>query len=292
MIMSMTGSGSARIIQDGFDLAVYIRSVNHRFFQLQIKLPRGFHNFEAKIRQLVGESCSRGKIDLFLDVYSLPEKNQRIIINEGLAKKLAVYSASLSEDLGLPTGMSVKNILQFQDVMSSVPDVEHDKQLEELLESVIKQGLESLRIERVSEGYKLVEQLNGCVKSTLHSLELVIQVAGDQKEKIREKVSNNIRQLGVQIPSDDPRLMQEVAFLASKADLEEELIRLKSHLKRFEELLQSENTIGKKADFLIQEMHREINTIGSKSISNQVSSLVVDIKCEIEKMREQIQNIE
>lgn len=289
---SMTGIGEARITKDGFDIHVLIRSVNHRFLNLQVRTPRGYHTCESHVRDVVSKRVRRGKVDVYLDFYELPESGGMLILNRGLCRSYHKLAAEIADSLDIPTGLTAERLLRFNDVVSTSSTVVDDEKVLSILEDVMNRALDQLDTMRRSEGQRLVEDM----KKHLHhiiSLEPRLRMlASRQPEIIRQRLKNSIQNLMDTIDIDPDRLEQEVLMWAVKADITEEITRLNSHLERLASVLDGDGLTGKASDFLLQEIHREINTIGSKSALGEINELIVTMKMDVEKLREQAQNLE
>ncbi|MBN1355848.1 YicC family protein [bacterium] len=292
MALSMTGTGESRLVRDGYDLNVFIRSVNHRFFQINIRLPKGYFNLESRIRDHIRMKLHRGKLDLHLDLLSIPREAQEVVINESLADRLIDIFKQTASRYDIPTGLTVDNLLRFPELVNLVPDQSREDMLWPVCHEALDMALEDLLAERAREGESLVRQIKILCRAVSGDLDRIRDLADSQVDTLREKLKLNIRKLGEDLEISENRLEQEVLLFSIRADISEEIIRLNSHLERFMNLIDSPGAVGKKCDFLLQEMHREINTIGSKYSDSNISELVVEIKTAVEKMKEQIQNIE
>ena len=295
MIKSMTAFGRARKTVGGKDITVEIRSVNNRFFDCSVKLPRSFSFLEEKIKPyLQSHSVSRGKVDVFIGIDVINSPIPEISVDEGYAEAYINALRELQTKFGLHDDISVMRVAQNHDIFvvrKSEEDVEKEWSdvcvvLDEALDSFIAgRAREGENIERdlvlkVENIRKLVDTIEE------HSLDDVKDYRTKLEAKLRDMLADN------RIVFDENRILTECAIFADRVAIDEELVRLRSHFKGFNDILESGEPAGRKLDFLVQEMNRETNTIGSKCQNSDIAKKVVDIKCEIEKIREQIQNIE
>ena len=291
MAFSMTGFGSARTIRDDFDLMVQLKSVNHRFSNIYIRMPRGFADLENSIRSILAERIPRGKIDVFIEIYSLPKQAQDFSLNVGTVEKIMEAGHDLATKYELPFDLTVERVLRFPDVISLTPNDAFKTELWQVMKETILKALDSLDEARRKEGEYLAREMAGIAESIQAMLDRVMEMVEDQTIAMRIKIQDNLEKILTDATLNTDRLEQEVALSAMRVDISEEIIRLGGHMSSFSLLLKHEGAIGKRAEFLVQEMHREVNTMGSKSQIKLLSELVVDMKVAVEKIREQIQNI-
>ncbi len=291
-INSMTGIGDARITRNGFDINVLIKSVNHRFLQLQVRLPRGYYEWEKSIRDRVSGHIYRGKTDIFVEIFSIPPETQNLIVNNGLADSITATAEAMTDRYKIPSGLTAERLLRFSDMISHAPVSLEKTEFSMVLDEVVGQALEKLIEERRCEGEKLCRDLQNRIELIRTCVNRISVRADQQADAIRKRLETGIEKIAASIERDDEKLEQEVIFMALKADVTEEIIRLLSHLDRLAQILAGTGPVGKRCDFLIQELHREATTIASKSAVKEISEFAVDLRSEIEKMREQIQNIE
>ncbi|MBN1551795.1 YicC family protein [bacterium] len=293
MAYSMTGLGEARVITDSYDIKISIKSVNHRFLQLNVKTPKGFQSWEKRIRDVVGKEVSRGKVDVWIDCYKLPAQDQEFHLNEGYAEKIAEAANLLSQKLSIPCGITIENILRYPDVFINFLNIENDDVMWKLSEEALIKALDNFLDERRRDGLKMIHFVDEACKSLDDKVAELEHLAEVQKTTVRHRFLSNLKTLMGTVDYDQNRMEQEIALLIMKSDITEEITRLHSHIRHFLELLHgSQKVIGKQCDFLVQEMHREVNTIGSKSTLTALSDIVIFFKVQIEKIREQIQNLE
>lgn len=289
---SMTGFGRAKLEKNNRIYNVEIKSVNHKYTDISIKMPRSLTYIEEKIKKEITSNISRGKIDVFISFENYSDEGKEIIINSDLVNKYMEEFTKLAEENNLSMDIPVTEITKLPDVLT-LKHIDDDEDLieNELLECT-RQAIENFVSMRQQEGNKIKEDLitrinkiNEIVgKITKESTGLIEEYVVKLEERIKEILKTDI--------IDKARLAQEVVIYADKSSIEEELTRLRSHIIQFKQIIEEEKPIGKKIDFLIQEMNREINTTGSKSASLEITNLVIEAKTVLEDIREQIQNIE
>ena len=295
MIKSMTSFGRSRKTVGGKDITVEIRSVNNRFFDCSVKIPRSFSFLEEKIKPyLQANSLSRGKVDVFVGIDVVDSPIPEISIDEGYAEAYVKALRTLGEKFDLQDDISIMRVAQNHDIFVIRKSEEDTEKEWADLKVVIDEALASFLAGRAREGENIerdlvakVDNIKSIVKSIeALSLSDVSEYRTRLEAKLRDMLSDN------RIVFDESRILTECAIFADKVAIDEELVRLRSHFDVFAEILASGEPAGRKLDFLVQEMNRETNTIGSKCQNAAIARMVVDIKCEIEKIREQIQNIE
>ena len=291
MIKSMTGFGRAKYENEGRTYTVEIKSVNHKYSDINIKLPRFLNYMEDTIRKTISNAISRGKIDVYITFENYSNKGTNIKINRELAKKYLKELKELAEETGIDFRLNVVDVSKFPEILK-IEDDDNEEIIEEEVLHTVKDALEKFINMREIEGAKLVEDIServSSIKSKVASLEkysetLVQDYIGRLETRVNELLKTSV--------VDESRLAQEIVIFSDKSSIEEELTRLKSHLEQFLNLLKGSSPIGKKMDFLVQEINRETNTIGSKANCLDITNIVVEIKTEVENIREQIQNIE
>ena len=292
MIKSMTGFGRGEYVQDGREFTVEIKTVNHRYSDVFIKMPRQIGFLEDKVRGLVGKAISRGKIDVFVTYYNYSKDSKFVTFDEALAKAYISAVESLRDQYELRDDISVSLISRYPDVLKVEQNEEDEDILWSMLKIAVENALSSLVSMREHEG----EELKKVLLERAAYIESVVadisQRAPEVPKEYKLKLDTRLKELLEQQTIDDNRLATEVAIFADRCSIDEELIRLTSHIGQMREALNLDLPVGRKMDFLIQEMNREINTIGSKANDLAITKNVVEVKSEIEKIREQIQNIE
>ena len=289
---SMTGYGRAKLNINQREYVVEIKSVNHKYSDISIKSPKNISYLEDKIKKEILEKVSRGKIDVFINFYDYNIEKKNIQINKELATAYINELKSLAEETNINLDIQSVDICKLPDVFQIKASEEGEKEIEEELSTVLKDAINGLDNMRVAEGEKIKEDL----KARLNKIEdMVLEIFGYSTGLIEEyvvKLKERINKFNIADVVDDTRIAQETVIYSDKCSIDEELTRLKSHIDQFNSLLEANFPVGKKIDFLIQEMNRETNTIGSKSVKLEITNLVIEIKTELENIREQIQNIE
>ena len=292
LIKSMTGYGRSEISVDGKRLVTEIRAVNHRFLEVVIKLPSGWLVFEDPIRKLIKQRLRRGRVDLYVSIEGEAAEERQLQFDWELFQHYWQIAQKLEQDYGISSQMQVRDLFLRTDLWS-VMETEQD--LEALKAPVLRSvqaACQQLERMRQKEGKMLAEDLSARCR-TLHELiERIKWRAPQVTTYYRKRLEERLADQFTLDKMDQDRLMQEVAIFAERADITEECTRLASHLQQFQDGLCTEDAVGRHLDFLLQEMNREINTIGSKANDQTIRSLVVQSKSELEKMKEQVQNIE
>ena len=295
MIKSMTAFGRARSSVGGKDITVEIRSVNNRFFDCSVKIPRAFSFLEERIKPyLQAGGITRGKVDVFIGIDVTDTPDAEIAIDEGYAGAYITALRALSEKFGLTDDITVMKVAQNKDIfIIRKPEEDIEKDWNDL-SRVLDQALQSFISGRVREGENIQTDLEAKVESIKDKVAKIEALSAEDTQSYREKLEAKLRDMlsDNRIAFDENRILTECAIFADRIAIDEELVRLRSHFDGFNAILTSNEPAGRKLDFLVQELNRETNTIGSKCQNASIAKLVVDIKCDIEKIREQIQNIE
>lgn len=292
MLNSMTGYGKGEAECDGLTVSVELKSVNHRYADISVRLPRSFLALENVLRKRVGQSLKRGKIDVYVN-YELTGGSQAAPqLNFELAAAYQQLLVGMQKDLGLAGEISAEYIASQKDVIQ-VKDAELDDQvLQECLFAALEKGLEQLLTMRRAEG----EETRQDIESRLQASELLLAQVEARAPQVplewQEKLTERLARLQQGIEFDPQRVAQEIAVFTDRCDISEELARFKSHLVQFRALFEDSEPVGRRMDFLVQELNREVNTMGSKSNDAELTNSVVALKAEFEKVREQVQNIE
>jgi len=292
MIRSMTGFGRGESQEDGKKFLVEIKTVNHRYFDIFIKIPRQLSFLEDKVRDVVSKKLARGKIDIYISFEDSGENSKCVLLDEGLAKAYVEAVRLLRDKFDLEDDISVSLIAKFPDLLRVEKADEDEEKVWNLLKTALDNALESLINMREAEGRELSSNL---FERSLYIESIVKKIEIRSPEVVKEykqKLDDRIKELLQQNIIDENRIAMEVAIFADRCSIDEEIVRLNSHLAQFRDTLDMEQPVGRKLDFLIQEMNREINTIGSKASDLEITRNVIEIKSEIEKLREQVQNIE
>ncbi len=292
MIRSMTGYGHAQRTVHGRDITVEIKSVNHKFFDFSVRTTRGYSFVEDKIRSFVKKRVSRGKIDVYVTVLEVDETAADVILNESLAAGYIRALRGLSEKFGLADDLSVSTVARYSDIFTIKRAEKNEDQIWGDIQPILDEAVDKFIAMRETEGEKLrddVMERMDCILETVGKIEqLSPKTLADYSARLRAR----IEELKGDAAIDEQRLLTEIAIFADKIAVDEETVRLRSHFDQMRLMLDSGEAVGRRLDFIVQEMNREINTIGSKAQNSEISHMVVDVKAEIEKIREQIQNIE
>lgn len=291
MIKSMTGFGRAEARTKDHQIGVEIRSVNNRYSEISLRLPRAFTGLEAKIKTLVQQNISRGSVSLVLN-YSGREQASLPQLDLKAARHYHRIMLTLKKELGLKGEIDIKAITAFPDVLTVIPAAFSEQKAWQLIEGPLVKGLAELNRMRQQEGKRLESEfkkrLNNIGRIANQIEKLAEGRVPEYKKQLQARMSKLLGGAGV----DQGRLAQEAAIYADRCDITEECVRLKIHVKAFDQFLKDPEPVGRRMDFLLQEMNRESNTLGAKANQAQISQLTVQLKEEIEKMREQVQNIE
>lgn len=290
MIKSMTGFGHGEYENEGRKYTVEIKSVNHKYSDINIRLPRFLNSIEDQIRKRISNVISRGKIDVFISFENFSSQGTNIRINRELAKQYLNELKGLAEETGLEFKVNLIDISKLPEILK-LEEGEDEEQIADELMIALDNALEKFISMREIEGKKLVEDIESRIHLIEGKIEEIKKYSGTLVEEYIEKLQTRINEL-LKTEVDETRLMQEIVFFSDKSSIEEELTRLKSHISQFLNLIKGTSPIGKKIDFLIQEINRETNTIGSKANCLEITNRVIEIKTEVENIREQIQNIE
>lgn len=291
MIKSMTGYGKANVSIEKREYQVEIKSVNHRYLDISVKTPRILSYLEEEVKKQIAAKIKRGKIDIFITLQDEGTENKNIKINTEIAKIYINELKQLAQNEGLLTNIEVTEIAKFPDVLT-IQNKQEDERLKKELLSVVNKAVDGLVEMRTIEGEKIAEDLLKRIKVIQEKVKEISELSTGLIEEYVVKLKGRIKELLKEENIDENRLAQEVVIYADKCSVEEEVIRLKSHISQLQELIKTDGAIGKKLDFIIQEMNRETNTIGSKANHLGITNYVVDVKTELENIREQIQNIE
>lgn len=289
---SMTGYGKGQTAHNGRQVTIEVKAVNHRFLDLNLKLPKGFLFLDDLIRKTLSKVISRGHLDVYVTYDNQSEDKGSYICNNQLGKDFYFLGELLSREIGIENDLTISSIMKAPDVLERVMPEENEEELKNLVVLSLASALTSLEEMRIAEGDEIKKDLAlklDILKKMRDEIEsLSPKVTVDYKEKLTARISEYLAMPEL----DEQRIATEVAMFADRSAIDEELTRLKSHFKQFDDLLVSEDPVGRKLDFLLQEINRETNTIGSKANFIEITNLVLKMKNEIEKIREQVQNIE
>ena len=291
MIRSMTGFGREQAVINGREIIVEIRSVNHKFFEFSAKLPRSFQYLEAQLKSLLKEKITRGKVELSLLVYNIDVRDTSVTVNEQVAAQYIEAIRKIVPDLGITDDLSASDLFRIPDVFTVIKEEADEEQLWKDISSVASAALDKFIAMRETEGAALkadVLEKAAVIEDMVNKVEVY---SPESTAAYRKKLEDKLKEILGSSDIDEQRIT-EAAIFSEKTAVDEETVRLHSHLAQLRDMLDSDKEIGRKLDFLVQEINRETNTIGSKASDIRITRLVVDMKSEIEKIREQIQNIE
>ena len=292
MAKSMTGYGKASVILPSKEIEVEIKSVNHRYLDLNYRMPKYLGFVEEKIRNIAGNFTTRGKIDISINISSGEESGKTVTVDKDLAKEYMRAFAELSEITGLENDISLMRFMS-TDVMKIEHAEQDDEELWQEIQPVIEQAFENYNVMRAQEGERLKNDILLKTEEILDYVAKIEVISPETVKEYREKLFNRVKEaVDGMVEIDETRILTEVAIYTDKTCVDEEIVRLKSHVEAVRKMFADGGAIGKKLDFIIQEMNREINTIGSKGNELIIAEIVIEVKTIIEKIREQIQNIE
>lgn len=291
MIKSMTGFSRNELSEQGITVNVEIKSVNGRYLEPSIRLPRNLQYLETELREILKKSIERGTVQLNVNL-ELEKQESPFALDEDAAKHTFDVLQSLRSHLKLREVVKMEHLLQFSSNFISKNEIEDEKLQENLIKKTVREALRLLDNMRKREGTNIAKDIKKRINFISKTVEEIEQKGYERIPQEREKLRQKIAQLFENDEIDEQRLQMEIVLMADKLDISEECVRLKSHFKFFDEAMKGNESAGRKINFLLQEMHREINTIGSKANNADISQLVVIVKEELERIREQIQNIE
>lgn len=292
MIKSMTGYGRVETICDGRNIVVEAKSVNHRFLEIALRTPAALYPLEMEYKKKIGERFKRGRIDVSIRLEGEGAETSRAHLNMEVARDTFEVLNRLRREFNIEAPVSLNNLIGFRDIFTPPAETKLEADFLDRVEQTLREALSLLARMRQDEGIALFADMHGRLQDIREIMEAVRLRAPQVVLDYQKRLSERVRELMAGIEPDPARLAQEVAILADRCDITEEIVRMGSHIGQFEALLESEEAEGRKIDFLLQEMNREINTIGSKSSDADIARLVIEVKSELGKLREQAQNIE
>ena len=292
MIKSMTGFGRAQETVDGMTVTVELKSVNHRYFEFTAKVPRTYGFLEEKLKSFLNARVSRGKMECYVSIENLEESDMEVVVNPSLAKGYVDALRTLSETFGLKEDYSAISIAKFPDVLTLRKAPADEEKIWNAVQKVTELAVERFVTMRETEGEKLRADILSKADTILEHVAFVESRSPHTVREYHEKLRQRMEELLENTQVDEQRLLTEAAIFADKVAVDEETVRLRSHISQLREFLNADEPIGRKLDFLVQEMNRESNTIGSKAQDVEIAKRVIAIKAEVEKIREQVQNIE
>ena len=292
MIKSMTGFGRSEVTENNKKFTVEMKSVNHRYLDVNIKMPKKLNFFESAIRAELKNYIARGKVDIFISYEDLSENTSAVKYNHELASEYLKYLRQMSEEFGLEDDIRVSTLSRFPDVFEMEEQNEDEDEIWNGLKKAVDNACEMFVQTRITEGEHLKEDLLSKLDDMLTHVDFIAERSPKIVEEYRNRITEKVRDLLEDNTVDEGRLLTEVTIFADKVCVDEELVRLRSHIETTKNTLIEGGSIGRKLDFLAQEMNREANTTLSKSNDLEISNRGIELKTEIEKVREQIQNIE
>ena len=292
MVRSMTGFGRASLSSDGRELTLELKAVNHRFLDVAFRMPRTLSFLEDTVRSFLAEKVSRGHFDVFAFYRNTRSDSKSVSVDTALLGAYLSAASDITRDFGLQNDLTVSKVMRLNDVLIVSDAEENQDALRSLMLEALETASAVLIGMRESEGERISRDMLARIDALQNIRDLISEKAPAVVEEYRKKLNLRIESLLAETEIDRARLATEIALFADRANIDEELVRLNSHFTAARELLSGSAPAGRKLDFLVQEMNREFNTIGSKANDKAISALVIDGKAEIEKLREQVQNIE
>lgn len=289
----MTGFGRGEHSDELYNLKIEIKAVNHRYNDITVKMPRHISYLEEKVKKIIKEEINRGKIDCYINLEYINQSSTEIKVDIELAKSYKLALEELSNELNLKDDIKLNNILNISDIIKTERKELDEDTIWNSLKEALDIALRDIMTMKTAEGESLKEDMTMRLKFIEKIILNIEKRSPVVVEEYRDKLHERIKSLlDKDVNIDEDRIAYEVVFFADKSNIDEEIVRLKSHISQFMNILEESDAIGRKLDFLIQEMNREINTIGSKANDMMISQDVVEVKAEIEKIREQVQNVE
>ena len=292
-IFSMTGYGKGEYNDGKRSITAEIKTINNRYCDISIKTPKVLRFFEDNIRKILKNNLQRGRIDVYINIEYISESDTLIVPNMALARQYKDAIDKIKIDLGINGSPSLDTIIRFQDVLAAKEDDPDDEELGTCLENAVNEAVKNLLTMREKEGVQLRADISRSVAKIIELMEIISENSRTIVEDYKNKFETRIKELlGTNHELDENRLYNEIVIYADKSDVNEEIVRFNSHMSQLSQALEGGGTIGRKLDFIIQEANREINTLGSKVSSLEIIQVVIEIKNLLEKIREQVQNIE
>jgi len=292
MIKSMTGYGRVEVLCGGRNIVVEAKSVNHRFLEIALRTSALLYPLEMEYKKKIGERFKRGRIDISIRLEGEGTETSRVNLNMEVARDYFDVLSRLKNEFDIQEPISLKNLIGFRDIFTPPAETQLDADFLNQVEKALQEALSMLVNMRQDEGIALFSDMQMRLRSIQETMETIRLRAPQVVLEYQKRLSDRIKELTAGFELDAARLAQEVAMMADRCDITEEIVRMQSHIGQFEDLLQSDEAEGRKIDFLLQEMNREINTIGSKGNDVDIARQVIDVKSELGKLREQAQNIE
>jgi len=292
MIKSMTGYGRVEALLDGRNIVVEAKSVNHRFLEISLRTPAALYPLEMEYKKKIGERFKRGRIDVSIRLEGDGTETSKVNLNMEVARDYFDVLTRLKNEFNMTEPVSLKNLIGFRDIFTPPAETKLEDDFLNQVEKTLQEALSMLVNMRQDEGIVLFSDMQMRLHAIGETMETIRSRAPQIVLEYQKRLSERIKELTAGFELDPARLAQEVAMMADRCDITEEIVRMQSHIGQFEALLQSDEAEGRKIDFLLQEMNREINTIGSKGNDVEIARQVIEAKSELGKLREQAQNIE
>lgn len=292
MIKSMTGYGRGEKLFDDYRITVEIKSVNNRYLDYNIRMYKQYSFVEDAVRECLSSRISRGKVDIFIQYDTVDKDDKVITLNESVAEGYLNALKTVGEKYNVKDDITVSTLARFSDIFNIEKQEQDKEKIINDTKEVLCLALDDITENRAREGVRLCEFFRSEISEIKSILEIIKNRSGDTVDEYRSRIKERIEEILGGVEVDEARLLTEVAIFADKVNITEEIVRFESHLKEYDNLLDSNTPVGRKLDFTIQELNREANTMGSKCNDFVIGKAVVDLKAEIEKLREQVQNIE
>lgn len=288
----MTGYGRHQANLDGYDITVEVKSVNHRYFEFSARVPRAYGYLDEKLKSFCNQKIARGKVDLYVSIIPVEAVDTQVQINKHLAQSYLQELRELSDFLDIKDDMTLSSIARFNDIYNIRREPDDEDLIWNLVQQVADVALDQFLEMRVREGDKMKADISSRLDLLEGYIDNIEAKSPETVSQWRNRLEERVRQVLEDRQLDEARIITEVAIFAERVAVDEETVRLKSHISQFRAVLNEDDSVGRKLDFLVQEINRETNTIGSKCQDADVAKIVVEMKSETEKIREQIQNIE
>lgn len=292
MIKSMTGFGRSQGVTDGISVCIELKSVNHRYFEFYSRAPRGYNFLDEKLKSYVQSVISRGKVECYVQIEEIELEECSVQINHSLAGGYVKALKELGEKYGLSDDVSISSVAKYHDIFSVHKEQANEEKIWNAVLPVLKEAIDIFVSMRQKEGEKLKTDILSRCDTILENVKYIEARSPETVKAYQEKLFEKMKSVLYAAQIDEQRILMEAAIYSDKIAVDEETVRLRSHIEQLHEFMESEIAIGRKMDFLIQEFNREANTMGSKAQDKSIAKKVIDIKAEIEKIREQVQNIE
>jgi len=292
VLKSMTSFGKGVCDTDLARFVVEVQTLNRKFLEINVNFPKGYALLEPDIRKLVSREIKRGKVNVYLSVDYHPSSASLLSVNMAMAKQLVEAYRRLKAELGLAGEVDLASVAQYKDIIQLDEEALASEKYWAGIRTALEEALEKAKSMRYDEGKAIDNDFRDRMELICKIVEEIDQFSPEAVNRFQQRLVERVQAVAIQTDELDERIRQEIAIFAEKADISEEIVRLRSHIKQFYTFLESDESVGRSLEFLIQEMNREINTIGSKSSDVNISRLVVDAKSGLEKIREQVQNVE